>query len=99
MKLNAMKTAFMVFNPTLKSDYEPNFEFLGSHIKTVEEMKILGLVVRSDLSWKSNPKMLTKKAFSRLWMIKRLKLNGANAEDLLDVYLKQVRLQVCQNKK
>ena len=42
MKLNVMKTAFMVFNTTLMYDYEPNLELFGTPIKTVEEMKILG---------------------------------------------------------
>ena len=48
-----------------------------------EELKILGLVIRKDLSWKSNTKQMTNKAYGRLWMIRRLKLNGANLTDLL----------------
>ena len=54
-------------------------------------MKLLGLVIRNDLSWKSNTEQMTKRAYNRLWMLKRLKLNGANLEDLIDVYVKQVR--------
>ena len=38
-----------------------------------------------------NTEQMTKRAYNRLWMLKRLKLNGANLEDLTDVYVKQVR--------
>ena len=81
----------MLFNPTKKYDFDPKLNILGSDIHPVAEHKILGLVIRDDLSWKSNTKLMTKKAYSRLWMIRRLKLNGASLDDLLDVYEKQIR--------
>ena len=81
----------MLFNPTLYYDFVPKFEVQGGEIDTLEEMKLLGLVIRNDLSWKSNTEQMTKRAYNRLWMLKRLKLNGANLEDLTDVYVKQVR--------
>ena len=34
---------------------------------------------------------ITKKAYNKLWMIRRLKLNGANRKELLDIYGKHVR--------
>ena len=54
-------------------------------------MKILGLTLQNDMKWKSNTKNMTSKAYKRLWIIKRLKRAGANKEDLIDVYSKQVR--------
>ena len=62
-----------------------------SEIETVEEIKLLGLMVRNDLSWKANTDAMTKKAYSRLWILKRLKAQGAKLEDLTDIYIKQVR--------
>ena len=92
MKLNFSKTKFMLFNPTLNYDFVTSFEVEGKDIETKEEMKLIGLVLRNDLSWKSNTILqMTHKAYNRLWMLKRLKLNGANVEDLTDVYIKQVR--------
>ena len=84
MKLNFFKTKFMLFNPTLNYDFVPSFEVEGRDIETKEEMKLVGLVLRNDLSWKSNTLQMTHKAYNRLWMLKRLKLNGANVEDLTD---------------
>jgi hypothetical protein len=60
-------------------------------IEILDEIKLLGLVLSKDLNWKANIENMTKKTYKKLWMIKRLKLNGANSEDLTDVYVKQVR--------
>ena len=38
-----------------------------------------------------NTEYITKKGFSRLWMMRRLKRLGASDTDLLDTYIKQVR--------
>ena len=54
-------------------------------------MKLLGIVIRNDLKWKSNTDNMTQKAFKKLWMVKRLKQNGANLDDMTDVYVKQIR--------
>ena len=54
---------------------------------TADEMKKLGLT----LSWKANTNNMVKKAYKRLWMITRLKSQGANTNDLVDIYIKQVR--------
>jgi hypothetical protein len=91
MKLNFSKTKFMLFNPTQNYDFVPDFEVEASGVQTMEEMKLLGLVVRNDLSWKSNTENMIKKAYNRLWMVKRLKTKGANQEDLTDIFVKQVR--------
>ena len=91
MQVNTVKTTAMLFNPTQNDDLVPNLTIEGTTIQTAEELKILGLVIRKDLSWKSNTKQMTNKAYGRLWMIRRLKLNGANLTDLLEVYQKQIR--------
>ena len=91
MKLNFSKTKFMLFNPTINFDFVPDFKVEGEQIETLDEMKLLGLVLSNELSWKANTANMTKKAYKKLWMIKRLKLNGATYEDLTDVYVKQVR--------
>ena len=85
MKLNAKKSKFMLFNPTLNFDFIPEVTLENKEIETQEEMKLLGLTLTNDLSWNSNTENMTKKAYSRLWMIKRLKKRGANLEDLIEI--------------
>ena len=91
MKLNCKKSKFMLFNPTQNFDFVPEFEIEGNLVETQEEMKILGIIISNTLSWRSNTDNMCKKAYSRLWMIKRLKQAGANLEDMKDVYIKQIR--------
>ena len=57
----------------------------------MEETKLLGLIIRSDMSWVSNTEYMTKRGNSKLWMLRRLKVLGASQDDLVDVYFKQVR--------
>ena len=53
--------------------------------------EIIGVIITSDLKWRANTTSIVKKAFTRLWMLRRLKQLGATSEELLDVYQKQVR--------
>ena len=57
----------------------------------LEEMKILGVVITSDLSFSRNTEYIVKRAFKRIWMLRRLKNLGANHSQLIDVYIKQIR--------
>ena len=76
---------------TYTFDFMPKFELEENNLDTQEEMKILGLVLSNDLSWKANTSNLTQKAYNRLWMIKCLKMAGASIEDLNDISMKQIR--------
>ena len=63
----------------------------GEHLEVVEKYKLLGVWVRSDLKWRDNTDYICQKGYTRLWMLRRLKLLGASQLELLDVYQKQVR--------
>ena len=54
-------------------------------------MKLLGVIITSDLKWHKNTEHITKKAYSRLWLVKRLKQMGASRSSLIDIYTKHVR--------
>ena len=51
MKINYKKTKLMVFNPGTAQDFLPRFEFNNDELEVVEETKLLGFVLRSDLLW------------------------------------------------
>ena len=48
-------------------------------------------MVRSDLKWSDNSEYICKKAYARLWMLRRLSKLGATEGEMVDVYQKQVR--------
>ena len=91
MKLNLKKTKFMLFNACTSIDFLPSFNLCGVEIELVEEMKLLGLIITSDLKFEKNTEFIVQKAYKRIWMLKRLKNLGASTEQLLDVYEKQIR--------
>ena len=81
----------MLFNPATSLDFMPDLNLGDRQIDVVDELKALGLIVRADLKWSSNTDTMVLKGYKRVWMLKRLKQLGAKQEDLLDVFIKQVR--------
>ena len=91
MKINHDKTKIMLFNPGKKHDFQPKIEMEGLKLDVVDQMKLLGVVITSDLKWDENTDFITSKAFRRLWLLRRLKKLGASKKALLDIYTKNVR--------
>ena len=89
------KNKVILFNNAVKYDFQPNLTLQnGSQLEVTDEIRLLGVQVRSDLSWSSNTTKICQAAYSRLWMLRRLKPLGASEAELLDVYDKQVRCMV-----
>ncbi len=63
----------------------------NDQLEIVEEIKLLGIIITSDMKWEANTKHLTSKGYARLWMLRNLKQYGASEVDLLTVYKTQVR--------
>ena len=91
MKINLEKTKIMLFNQSKKYDFKLDLNIEGVQLEVVNKMKLLGVIITDDLKWDVNTDFITKKAFSRLWLLRRLKQLGASKEALLDVYAKNVR--------
>jgi hypothetical protein len=91
MKINQNKTKLMLFNPCKLYDFQPEMIMDGVRIEVVNEMKLLGVIITEDLKWHANTRRITKKAYARLWLLRRLKQMGASRPTLIDVFNKQVR--------
>ena len=91
MKLNLQKTKFMLFNQCRTLDFMPTLSLEGDDIEVVEEMKLLGVIITSDMKFTKNTEYIIKKGFRRIWMLRRLKNLGASCENLVEVYIKQIR--------
>ena len=68
MQLNLKKTKFMIFNQCKTIDFQPSYTIEGTEIETVEETKLLGLVLTSDLKFDKNTEYIVKKAYKRIWI-------------------------------
>ena len=91
MKLNLAKTKLMLFNPCRSKDFMPEIAIDKTRLDLVEQTKLLGVVLTSNLSWEENTQYISERCNGKIWMIKRLKNLGANQDDLLDVFFKQIR--------
>ena len=91
MQLNIPKTKLMLFNPCKSKDFVPEFEISKKTIEHVEKTKLLGVIISSDLSWTANTDYIINRCCKKTWILRRLKKLGASQNDLLDVYMKQIR--------
>ena len=78
----------MLFNPCQSKDFLPQLECDGSAVELVEQTKLLGLIISSDLSWSANTDCIEERCYKKLWMLRRLEKLGADHDDLIDVYCK-----------
>ena len=81
----------MLFNPCKSLDFEPNVELSDKKLDLVEKTKLLGIMVSSDLPWENNTNFIVERCNKRIWILRRLKKLGARINDLLDIYVKQIR--------
>ena len=91
MQINLKKTKAILFNPCTSVDFMPDLRLDNQEVEVVEELRLLGVIVRSDMTWVSNTENMIDKANKRLWIVRRLKNLGAQEGDLIDLYIKQIR--------
>ena len=96
MVLNPIKTKIMLFNTLKNYDVVPQISTEGGKIlEVVEEHKILGQIIRSDLKTISNTEYICKRAFKRMWILRRLKSLGCPKAELLEVLQQQI-ISICE---
>ena len=57
----------------------------------MNETKLLGTILTSDLRWDKNTDNIVKKAFARMELLRKLSKFGAPVEDLKKVYITFIR--------
>ena len=97
MKLNTKKTNYMVFNFSKSYLFNTRLKLDNENLNQVHETKLLGLIIRDDLSWKSNTSELTRKAYSRMIILKKLVQFDVPLEDLLHIYILYIRSVIEQS--
>ena len=91
MKINIKKSKVMLFNPCTSIDFMPKIELENIELDLVEEMRLLGVVIQSNMKWSANTEQIVERGYKKLWIIRRLKELGAQKPELVDMYIKQVR--------
>ena len=75
----------MVFNPCTSIDFATELKLSGNQLDVVDELRLLGVIVRSDMTWKSNTENIVLKGYKKFWVLRRLKKLEANEEELKDL--------------
>ena len=92
MKINKEKTKVMKFNMRKKYDFPVRLSLENNeYLEVVDNCKLLGTIISSDLKWEKNTKNLIKKTMSSMWMLRRLKNQGLSIEEMLEVYCLEIR--------
>ena len=91
MQINEKKTVTMLFNSSLKYDFVPQIKLEnGKILPNVEQTKILGYLLTSDLKSKSNTDYMIKRAYKKMWILRRLKSLGCPVPQLINVMKQHV---------
>ena len=99
MELNIEKSKNMIFNFTYNYQFSTDISHHGNVLETVEETKLLGTIITSDLKWHKNTEYLVKKANARMRILHKISEFNAPREDLTTIYISYVRSileQSCQ---
>ena len=62
----------MIFNETIKYQFSTRVFIEDTLLEIIEETKLLGVIITADLSWHKNTAMLTKKAYARMEILRKL---------------------------
>ena len=96
MKINTSKTKTAVFNVATSKDCYPRMENTEGNIyENVEQFTLLGVEIeshpRSGVKWDKYISKCVKKAYSNMWILKRLAEMGVSTEDLCMTYEMRIK--------
>ena len=86
MVLNPKKTKNIIFNFTKNNQFATNIQLKGEKIDTVEETKLLGTIITSDLKWKRNTEEIVKDANKRMRILHAAAKYTTKISDLKTIY-------------
>ena len=84
MKLNSKKTKCMPFINSLTKDFEPRLSLEdGKYLEVIYQMKLVGLVISSDMTWNAHVSYTVSRVNSVIWQLVRFKNLGAPRDKLI----------------
>ena len=97
MKLNVEKSKVMVFNFTEQYQFATRLYLEDRLLDTIQQTKLLGTIIQSDLKWQENTDMLVKKAYQRMLLLHKLYSFNIADVDLVNIYVLYIRSLLEQN--
>ena len=94
MLLNETKCSYIIYFRS-KSEFCTRLKINNVLLERKSVIKVLGVWLQEDLKWDYNTKQIVKKAYSRMYILNKLKYAGINQNDLLTIYKLFVR-SICE---
>lgn len=91
MVVNLNKTKEMIIGPPAKVPNISPLQVLTGSVERVNTMKLLGVHLDANFSWKSHVEVIVSKATQRLYFLKQLKRAGVPHHQLLHFYTVAIR--------
>ena len=93
MKINSEKSKEMIisFSHGDLGNEVPNILIYCKVVERVDHVKLLGITLSNDLTWKRHVDNIVKKAGKIIHMLYQLKRAGVNQADLVTIYISVVR--------
>ena len=87
MIISEKKTKAMVFNFTENYKFSTRLQLKGQNIELVDKMKILGTIVKTDLTWTENCSLIIKKVNARMQLLRNLLSFGATTDEMVHMWV------------
>merc|ERR1712240_498695 len=86
MKINEAKCYVITFNHSSNNIGPQKLTLNGNELTSVDKIKLLGVIIISDLRWRENTAEIRKKITKKFFMIWKLKQFGFKTEELLTLW-------------
>ena len=90
-KLNVQKSKIMIFNFCDEYQFTTRLQIENTVLDIIDESKLLGTIVSTDLTWHKNTEMITKKAYQRMQILHKLTSFKVDKQDLKEIYILYIR--------
>ena len=87
----------MIFNFCKSYQFGTRLFINDSLLQQVNEIRLLGVVIKDDLSWSSNTKYLVKRAYTRMLILRKLSEFKVPKSDMITIYILFIRSVIEQS--
>ena len=86
MMLNVEKSKVMIFNFN-DDKFSTRLSIQDTQLEIINETKLLGTIISSDMKWRANTDMIVKKSYTRMIILHKLYSFHVKDSDMVKIYV------------